>query len=324
MSVLSVLGWLVVLMAIGAALFARQMQEASLREVRRDFGNSSLLGKRAVVVGATAGIGEGIALRLAQANCAVTVVGRDAERGAAVVSRLRAASSDEATRSAHRFVSLDASLIGECKRFARDFVGPLDFLVLTQGVATTAGFSPTKENVDRKLALHYFGRAALALELAPRLAQSADGRLLTVLSAGVHAPFAEFDSDFDLSKGFSLRNAANAAGFYNDILVEKLHDEFPTLTVAHAAPGIVASRWGSEFPFYLRWPTRVAMLFATSLEDCGELLGAALLRPAPFQGRWHLLDRKCGAVSKTALHDAAKDAVWAKTKALLAAIPAST
>jgi hypothetical protein len=178
--------------------------------------------------------------------------------------------------------------------------------------------------VDRKLALHYFGRAALALELAPRLAQSTDGRVFTVLSAGVHSPYAEFDTDFDLSKGFSLRNAANAAGFYNDILVEKLHDEFPTLTVAHAAPGIVASRWGSEFPFYLRWPTRVAMLFATSLEDCGELLGAALFRKAPFQGHWHLLDRTCGTVSKTTLHDAAKESVWAKTKALIAAIPAST
>jgi NAD(P)-dependent dehydrogenase (short-subunit alcohol dehydrogenase family) len=108
------------------------MQQTSLSAVRRDFGSASLLGKRAIVVGATAGIGEGIALRLAQANCQVTVVGRDATRGDAVVSRLRAASTDATTQSAHQFVSLDASLIGHCKKFARDFVGPLDFLVLTR------------------------------------------------------------------------------------------------------------------------------------------------------------------------------------------------
>jgi NAD(P)-dependent dehydrogenase (short-subunit alcohol dehydrogenase family) len=296
------------------------MQPTSLSAVRREFGSTSLLGKRAIVVGATAGIGEGIALRLAQANCQVTVVGRDATRGDAVLSRLRAASTDAATQSAHQFVPLDASLIGHCKKFARDFAGPLDFLVLTQGIATTAGFSPTAENIDRKLALHYFSRAALALEFAPRLAQSTEGRVLSVLSAGVHSPYAH-DTDFDLSKAFSLSKAANAAGFYNDIFVEKLHTEFPTLTVSHAAPGFVASRWGSDLPFYMRWPTRAFQVFATSIEECGELLGASFFRGAPFKGQWHLLDRKCGTVAKTPLHDAAKDSVWAKTKALIDNVP---
>lgn len=293
----------------------------SLSAVRRDFSQASLLGKRAVVVGATAGIGEGIALRLAHANCQVTVVGRDQARGDAVVTRLRAASTDESTKNAHQFVPLDASLIAQCRQFAQSFDGPLDFLVLTQGIATTAGFSPTSENIDRKLALHYFSRAALALEFAPRLVQSSEGRVLSVLSAGVHSPYADYDTDFDLSKDFSLSKAANAAGFYNDILAEQLHSEFPTLTVSHAAPGFVASRWGSDLPFYMRWPTRAVQLFATSIEECGELFGASFFRPAPFKGNWHLLDRKCGTVAKTALHDAAKDTVWAKTKALLNAVP---
>jgi hypothetical protein len=167
----------------------------------------------------------------------------------------------------------------------------------TEGIATTAGFSPTSENIDRKLALHYFSRAALALEFAPRLAQSTEGRVLSVLSAGVHSPYAEYDTDFDLSKDFTLSKAANASGFYNDIFVEKLHSEFPTLTVSHAAPGFVASRWGSDLPFYMRWPTRAIQVFATSIEECGELLGASFFRPAPFKGQWHLMDQqrtRCG------------------------------
>lgn len=296
------------------------MQQTTLSAIRRDFGNSSLLGRRAVVVGATSGIGEGIALRLAQANCQVTVVGRDAARGNAVVERLKAASSDESTRSAHRFVSLDASLIGQCKKFAQDFVGPLDFLVLTHGIGSFAGFTPTAEGIDQKLALHYFSRATLAIEFAPRLAQSTEGRILTVLSPNAHESYKDFESDFDLSKGFSLSKAASACCMYNDIMAEKLHDEFPSLTVIHAAPGFVASRLGANMPFYVRWPTQFAMLFATSIEDCGEMLGSSFFRAAPFKGQWHLLDSKCGSVPKSSLHDVAKDTVWAKTKALLNSI----
>ena len=37
---------------------------------------------------------------------------------------------------------------------------PLDYLVLTQGIASLDGFTPTSEGIDRKLALHYYSRIA--------------------------------------------------------------------------------------------------------------------------------------------------------------------
>ena len=40
-----------------------------------------------------------------------------------------------------------------------------------------------------------------------------------MLSGGVHGAYAEYETDPDLSKDFSLVKAANAAGFYNDIAV---------------------------------------------------------------------------------------------------------
>ncbi len=43
----------------------------------------------AVVVGGTSGIGHGIALRLAEANASVTIVGRDATRGSAIVEDMK-------------------------------------------------------------------------------------------------------------------------------------------------------------------------------------------------------------------------------------------
>ena len=46
-------------------------------------------GRTAVVLGATSGIGEGCAIRLAEAGYSVVAVGRDAKRGASVVEKCK-------------------------------------------------------------------------------------------------------------------------------------------------------------------------------------------------------------------------------------------
>jgi NAD(P)-dependent dehydrogenase (short-subunit alcohol dehydrogenase family) len=48
-----------------------------------------LLGRRALVTGATAGIGAAIATALGRDGAKVLVLGRDAERGAGIVTRVR-------------------------------------------------------------------------------------------------------------------------------------------------------------------------------------------------------------------------------------------
>jgi NADPH:quinone reductase-like Zn-dependent oxidoreductase len=51
-------------------------------------------GKRALIIGATSGIGRGLAIRLAKADFAVSVVGRSKERGLAVVEELKSAGGE--------------------------------------------------------------------------------------------------------------------------------------------------------------------------------------------------------------------------------------
>ena len=77
-----------------------------------------LAGKQAVVVGGTAGIGRGVAVRLARAGCAVTIVGRSESRGANVVAEMAAAAAEgqggeEKTteRPKHAFVRCDCFLL---------------------------------------------------------------------------------------------------------------------------------------------------------------------------------------------------------------------
>ena len=72
-------------------------------------------------------------------------------------------------------------------------------LVMSQGMATIQGYTPTSDGLDQKLSLHYYSRVVLAKALAPLLAKSADPRVLTVLSAGVHGPFKSYETDDNLT-----------------------------------------------------------------------------------------------------------------------------
>jgi NADPH:quinone reductase-like Zn-dependent oxidoreductase len=63
-------------------------------ELRVKHETVSLIGKEAIVVGGTSGIGMGIALRLAEAGAAVTIVGRDRTRAAQIVEQMNSAAPD--------------------------------------------------------------------------------------------------------------------------------------------------------------------------------------------------------------------------------------
>jgi len=144
--------------------------------------------RRALVVGGTSGIGRGVALWLAGQQVHVTVAGRSAERGGAVVDAMRAAWAD----GEHEFVPVDAFSIAALGSMCRTYASAhnrLDFLVMTQGMATLQGFTPTDSGLDQKLTLHHFGRVACILGMKDLLAATAaqpgtDVRVLSVLSAG--------------------------------------------------------------------------------------------------------------------------------------------
>jgi hypothetical protein len=90
-----------------------------------------------VVIGGTAGIGKGIALRLAESNCSVTIVGRNAEAGESIVAEMKKKSPQQE----FAFIKSDSSLLGNARPFAELYRNasagkPLDFVVATAGIAT--------------------------------------------------------------------------------------------------------------------------------------------------------------------------------------------
>ena len=95
-------------------------------------------------------------------------------------------------------------------------------LVISSGLLSMAGRTETEEGIDRKLAVHYYGRAKLILELLPLLEETAkkgeDVRVMTVLAAGKGGKV-NWD-DKDLKTTYGLKAAADHATTFNDLLVQ--------------------------------------------------------------------------------------------------------
>ena len=114
------------------------------------------------------------------------------------------------------------------------------------------------------MALHYYGRMSFIVNLLPLLRAAPAPRVLSVLSGGVHSPHAAYAGDPTLKDSYSLSAAANAAGFYNDLGLDALSrlPENAGVTFAHASPGFVNTRWGTEMPWYVRGLVRMLQVRA--------------------------------------------------------------
>ncbi len=88
------------------------------------------------------------------------------------------------------------------------------------------------------------------------------------------------------------------------------------ITFIHAAPGFVATRWGTEMPWYIKGPVRALHLFGRSTEDCGEAMCDPLFNHQ--QGGLVLIDNNANPAKKTSSHsDEAREFVFQRTMEVL-------
>ncbi|ETN38996.1 uncharacterized protein HMPREF1541_07038 [Cyphellophora europaea CBS 101466] len=207
------------------------------------------MGTRTLVVGGTAGIGYGLACRIAAANSSSSVIisGRS--------------EPDKLPHPNIEFRPLDASSMCQIKRYTDAFKSAeeqkLDFLIMSQAIMTTASRTETPEGIDYKMALHYFGKQLLIRELLPVLQPNAkiiivlDGRL------GDHTKL-NWD-DLDLKNHFSLSNAAQHCMVMNDAMIQyhatqQLQPQHGTgkRHFMHVFPGAVKTNIWKGLPWYLQ------------------------------------------------------------------------
>ena len=138
-----------------------------------------LAGKRALLTGATGGLGQAIARALAERGATLVLSARKAEA-------LRELA--ESLPGEHGIAPADLAVEGAAERLAAD-AGEVDCLVANAGLPGTGAiesFSP--EEVTRALRVNLEAPIMLARELAPGMRERGDGHLVFVSSLAGKAP----------------------------------------------------------------------------------------------------------------------------------------
>ena len=137
---------------------------------------NELAGQRALVTGATSGIGQAVALQLARNGAEVLVHGRDAARGDRTVEEIAAAGGKAS------FVAADLGDAGDVRWLASE-VGDVEILINNAGIAR---FSPTAEfdlaGFDTMFASNVRAPFFLVAALAPGMAARGHGSIVSVSS----------------------------------------------------------------------------------------------------------------------------------------------
>lgn len=150
-----------------------------------------LSGRRAVVTGASSGIGVETARALAHAGAQVTLAVRDVEAG----ERTRADIAPTSGRPDVQVAHLDLADLTTVDAFTAAWHGPLHILVNNAGVMDTPR-GTTAQGWETQLGTNHLGHFALTTGLHDALAAAGDARVVSVSSAGHASSPIVFDDLF--------------------------------------------------------------------------------------------------------------------------------
>ena len=147
-----------------------------------------LTGRRALVTGATSGVGAETARALAAHGAAVVLGVRNVDAG----RRLAAELGGDVTVG-----QLDLSDLDSVRSFTAAWDGPLDILINNAGIMATPELTRTKQGHELQFAVNYLGHFTLSTGLHSALARSGRSRIVSLSSnAHLFAPFSFDDFDY--------------------------------------------------------------------------------------------------------------------------------
>jgi NAD(P)-dependent dehydrogenase (short-subunit alcohol dehydrogenase family) len=143
-----------------------------------------LTGVRAVVTGATSGIGRETARALASIGAEVTIAVRNTDAGIDIANDIAATTGNSAVHVAHLELADPATIT----RFVDDWDGPLHLLINNAGIMASA-LAQTPPGWELQFATNHLGHFALAVGLHDALATGAAERgeaRIVALTSGAH------------------------------------------------------------------------------------------------------------------------------------------
>jgi retinol dehydrogenase 12 len=211
------------------------------------------VGERTVVVtGANTGIGRATALALAGESWRVYVAARSADKGAAAVAGIKAATGS----SSVFFLALDLADLASVRACAAEFLDrgePLHVLVNNAGVGGVRGL--TRQGFELMFGVNHLGHFLLTQLLLERLVSSAPARVVTVSSdAHYNARGIDWDALRRPARGITGLGGYAVSKLCNVLFSQELARRTEGTGVhAYALhPGVVASDIWRRVP----WPVR--------------------------------------------------------------------
>lgn len=243
-----------------------------------------MTGKVVVITGATSGIGQVAAERLAGRGARIVQIARDSARGDVAVKRLR----ECAPGIDHSIHYADLSRLSEMKRVASEIAraeARIDVLMNNAG-AMFGQLGLTEDGLERTFALNHMAYFVLTHGLGERLIASAPSRMVNTASDAHESATLDFD-DLQSEKAYRNTNFLEwlrfgGPGFkvyarsklcnvlFTRELARRLTGTGVTANCLH--PGFVATRFGDQSGGLISFSIKIAKRFALTPEQGAETL----------------------------------------------------
>ena len=272
--------------------------------------------KVVVITGATSGIGQVTAERLAGMGARIVQVARDRSRGEAAVARLR----ERAPGLAHRVHYADLSRIADTRRVASEIAAAeprVDVLINNAGAVFNSR-RVTEDGLEQTFATNHMAYFLLTHGLRERLSAAAPARVINTASESHRRARLDFD-DLQSARNYRGLAAYGLSKLCNILYTRELarRGAGTGVTANSLHPGFVATRFGHRSGGLLSYAIRVAQLFAISTEKGAETLVYLASSPevATISGGYFY---KCQLSTPTreAQDDAAAKRLWGETAKL--------
>ena len=273
-------------------------------------------GKVVVITGATSGIGQVAAERLAEMGARIVQVARDRGRGEAALARLRA----RAPGAAHRVHYAELSLMAETKRVAAEIAAAeprVDVLINNAGALFSRRLV-TAEGLELTFATNHMAYFLLTHGLGERLRAGAPARVVNTASNSHRRGRLDFD-DLQSARGYRALAVYGLSKLCNILYTRELARRWAGtgVTVNTLHPGFVATRFGDRSGGALAWAIRVSKLFAISTEKGAETLVYLASSPevATISGGY-FYECRLARPTREAQDDEAAARLWSETAKL--------
>jgi NAD(P)-dependent dehydrogenase (short-subunit alcohol dehydrogenase family) len=276
-------------------------------------------GKVVVMSGATSGIGEVAAARLAELGARLVLIARDRTRGEATLERLRAAAPDPG----HVVHYADLSTLAETRRVAAAIATAeprIDVLVNNAG-AIFASRAVTAEGLERTFALNHMSYFLLTAGLLERLIAAAPSRIVNTASNAHRNGHIDF-GDLQSARRYRAYAVYGTSKLCNILFTRELARRLAGRGVIANSftPGFVATRFGDQAGGLYAAGVRLAKLFAKSAEKGAETLVylASSPKAADINGEF-LQNCRPGTLSREAQDDSVAQRLWRESERIASA-----